>query len=180
MATAQIGGDIMLDTIRKFFRKREARDFSENATGWHAVCQTISEMYVEVLHDDNPTRSDIGVVLDKTDRMLFALRDHLSALRPPLNRRDRELTKRVNKASEHLYELRNKTARFLIRAQGHTPTFMREGTTSPEVEQTYYLKAMQEVGFDARQAALALRKELKGIWEELFPLVSEADQLIRE
>ncbi len=169
----------MLDTIRRFFRKREARDFSEHATGWHTTCQTISDMYVEVLHADDPAGNDIGVVLDKTDRLLFRLRDHLGALRPSLSRRNRDLSNRVGTASEHLYELRNQTAKFLIRAQGHTPQFMREGDSSPGADQAHYLKAMQEVGFDARQMATELRNELKAIWTELRPMVTEADEIIR-
>jgi len=169
----------MWDSLLKFFRKREAREFSEHAAAWHKTCQSISEAYVDVLGDAEAAQPDIGVVLDKTDRMLFSLRDHLSALRSPLARRNQGLAVRVLKATERLFELRNQTTRFLIRSQGPTPPFLRETPHSPGLDQAYYYKAMQEVGFEARQAARDLSKELKSIWSELRLLVGEADELVR-
>jgi hypothetical protein len=38
---------------------------------------------------------------------------------------------------------------------------------------------LQEVGFEARQTARDLGKELKSIWSELRLLVGEADELLR-
>ena len=166
----------MWNRVISYFRRREAGEFSASAQGWHSVCQSIVEIYVETLNEENPDQPDIGVVLDKTDRMLFQVRDHLAALRPALNRRDRALAKRVSKASERLYEVRNMTARFLIRAQGHTPHFLRQQDLSEDAQQVYYYKAMQEVGFEARQAAIELRKELKAIWILLQALFSEAGE----
>lgn len=170
----------MWNKVFSFFRKREAGEFSENASGWHKTCSSIAGMYIDALNDENPDQPDIGVVLDKTDRMLFAVRDHLSALRPALNRRDRALSKRVNKASERLYEVRNMTAKFLIRAQGHTPHYLREKEMSADAQQAFYYKAMHEVGFEARQAAIELRDELKSIWTVLHVMVTEADEVVRE
>src|SRR5512147_1367390 len=164
----------MWNRITGFFRKREAHEFSEHAAGWHKTCVSINDACVDALNTGTEAPPDIGVMLDKADKMLFAVRDHLAALRPALKRRDRALEKRVKNASDQLYEVRNKTASFLIRAQGHTPHFLRSGEMPDDAQQAYYLKAMQEVGFEARQAALALRKELKGIWTVMHVMVTEA------
>lgn len=166
----------MWNKVTGFFRQREAGEFAADAKSWHAACQSIVELYVEALNEDNPAQPDIGVVLDKTDRMLYGVRDHLGGLRAALNRRDRALSARVGKASERLYEIRNLTARFLIRAQGHTPHYLRQQELPDDTRQMYYLKAMQEVGFEARQAAIELRKELKSIWTALEPLISQAEE----
>lgn len=169
----------MFDRLFSYFRKREAGEFSQHARGWHTNCQSIAGMYIDALNDEDPAEPDIGVVLDKTDRMLYQVRDHLSALRPALNRRDRQLSKRVGRASERLYEVRNMTASFLIRAQGHTPYYLRQQEMSADAQMVYRYKAMHEVGFEARQAAIALRDELKAIWTILHVLVGEADELVK-
>jgi len=169
----------MLNKVFSYFRKREAGEFTYRAASWHQACQSIVGMYIDALNDEEAAGPDIGVVLDKTDRMLYQVRDHLGALRPALNRRDRALSKRVNKAAERLYEVRNMTAKFLIRAQGHTPHFLRQQEMSDDAQVAYRYKAMDEVGFEARQAAIALQTELKDIWTILHVMVGEADELLK-
>jgi len=167
----------MISQLTGFMEKRQARGFLNGVQAWYHTCVKISELLGEALYDEAIGEKDIGVVLDKVDRMLFALRNEAADVRGFLRRKDPRLAERVENASTQVFELRNETTRFLMRCQGPGP-FMGSRELNGQTRMLYYYRALEEVGFKARQVNSALEGELKAIWRDLQRMILVAEQTV--
>jgi hypothetical protein len=112
------------------------------------------------------------VVLDNVDRGLFRVREAGSDAQRALRRRAPELGGRLRQTTEALVELRNETARFLIRAQGPTPAFLQKQEVAAGQPEAYR-RAVEEIGKTAVQRALAVVGDLKQLWADLQPILAQ-------
>ncbi len=144
---------------------------------WHQTCLRVSEICGDALHDVELIERDIGAVLDKADRMLFQFRNDAGDVRRSVRRYNEQLATRVEAVTRQVFELRNATAKFLIRAQGPTP-FARGGMES-DVSQLYYHRALEEAGFTARRLKSELDKDIELLWSELEQLMRQVESRTR-
>jgi hypothetical protein len=131
----------------------------------------VSEACLQALSSDDVGRTEIGVMLDRTDRMLFQLRDFAASVHGPLRSMNPDLARRVRDASDGVYRLRNHTTRFLIRSQGPTPAFMANRPPDPLEAREHVQRALMEFGLEARGIGHTLQKDLGLIWRDLQPLI---------
>jgi hypothetical protein len=157
------------------WRARQAAEAESDIRGWHEACELILGTSIQALHDPKLAREDIGVALDRIDRALFRLRDNGSGAQRALRRRDPGLGERMRVLSEAIVVLRNDTVRFMIRAQGATPPFMQgEGGSARQGEA--YQRAMQDVGLPARQRSAMIERDLRQLWADLQPTLTQLAQ----
>ena len=140
--------------------------------GWHAACDETLQACLHSLGDAQLPRGEIGVVLDRIDRTLFRLRDTGSGAEGYLRGTSPDLGRRLRQISEDMILLRNETVRYLIRAQGPTPSFLGGGS-QPDRAQDSYERALAEIGRPARQRGLGLERELSQVWTDLQPLLAD-------
>jgi hypothetical protein len=159
--------------ILAYFSRRRASQFADNAREWHAACEKVLRLCGHALHDREVIASDIGVVLDETDRTLFQLRDVVASVRRTLRRDHASLARRVAETSERIFRLRNMTSRFLILSQGPGPIAMGDNI-SERARENYYLRALDKHGFEARRIHAQIKQELPAIWAEIESLVTLA------
>lgn len=152
--------------------KRRAQAFLFSSHNWHAACAGVLAICGEVLGAETIHQRDIGASLDKADRLLFQLRNHASEMRGLLNRGDPDLAKRVGLTTNRVFELRNETARFLIRCQG--PDSVPGARFDTAARRLFYDRAMQEVGLNARLLHAAVLAEFLATWGRLEALISAA------
>ena len=138
--------------------------------GWHAACDETLQACLQALGDAQLPRGEIGVVLDRIDRTLFRLRDTGSGAEGYLRGISPELGLRLRKISEGIIELRNETVRYLIRAQGPTPSYLGVGS-EPERSRDSYEQARAEIGRPAAHRAAGLEQDLRQAWSDLQPLL---------
>ncbi len=82
------------------------------------------------------------------------------------------LGERVRLLSEAIVNLRNDTVRFLIRAQGPTPSFMQgEGGTSRQAQA--YQQAMLDFGQAARQRSTVIERDLRQLRADFEQILAE-------
>lgn len=167
----------MLRRLFDLIERDRAQRFLESIHSWHQTTSVVSKICGEAITNEDITTSDIGTVLDDVDRKLFALRNYISDSRGFLRRHDPSLARRVAEASRNIFTLRNETARFLIRSQGTGP-FSVNQSVSDELRRTYYYKALEEVGYKARQLHQDLDPEIRSIWRELQSLIAQAERKI--
>ena len=155
--------------FRRFKENLESRQFQallENVHGWRETCDQVTSICGQVLHDETVFQGDIGVALDKADRLLFQVRNFTSEARRLLRRRQQpDLAARLNQASNRIFELRNETTRFLIRCQGPGP--LSGARPDEATRRGYYDRALQEIGFKARQLHAEVEGELSSIGNAL-------------
>lgn len=166
----------MLDWLKDSLEKRQARLFVDGVLAWYHACAQVTELIDGALHSENALAQDIGVILDRTDRLLFGLRDTTMDAQRALRKYDPALAHRLQQTSNQIYALRNEVARFLIRAQG--PGFPSAGQTRADNRDQYYSQAMTEVGFHARQMKGELDKELASLWADLQRWLIHANDLL--
>jgi hypothetical protein len=154
-------------------RRRQALAFLENVHEWHRNCDQVTEICGNALHDLSVIGGEIGVTLDKADRMLFALKNATSETNRHLRRQEPALASQLVEASNHVFELRNETARFLIRCQGPDPTGGRQ--MDEAARRLFYDRAMQEVGFNARMLHAEVSKELEATWNGIQDIIAQAE-----
>ena len=154
------------------FQSRRAAEAEADLRGWHAACDETLQACLGSLADSQLPRGEIGVVLDRIDRTLFRLRDSGSGAQSYLRGTSPDLGRRLRQTSEGIVQLRNETARYLIRAQGPTPSYLGGGR-QPEGSREGYERALAEIGRPARQRALGLERELRQVWTELQPLLAD-------
>jgi hypothetical protein len=152
------------------WRVRRAAEVESDIRAWHEACLVVLAACIKALQDPKLPRSDIGVTLDGVDRTLFCLRDSSSGARHALRRRDAGLGDRIGRVSEAIVELRNETARFLIRAQGPTPRFLQKQETAPGQAEAYQ-RALQDVGRAALGRSSEIERDLGQLWADLQPLL---------
>jgi hypothetical protein len=149
--------------------KRRVQGMRDILPVWYNTCLRVSEICGEALHDEELIRADIGTVLDKADRMLFQFRNDAGDVRKVVQRYDANLAGSVERLTQQVYELRNITAKFLIRAQGPSP--FAKSVLEGESGSQYYQRALEEVGFTARQMKTTLDQDLTALWLELEKLM---------
>lgn len=167
----------MLERLKVYLQKRQARQFIDGVTTWYHACSQVTDLMEAALQDDRAATRDIGVILDKTDRLLFGLRDTTDDAGRALRRYDATLARRLRQTSNGIYALRNEMARFLIRAQG--PGFPSAGLMSTQDLEPHYSRAMIEVGIQTRQMKAKLDAELTSLWSDLQRWISQADELLK-
>lgn len=165
----------MLQRIVTRIEKRRARTFVENARAWYQTCNDVSEVMGAALHDQSIINQDISFTIDAVDRLLSHLRYYIPSSLGTLRRRNRELAQRLDRASELVYRLRNETTKFLIRSQGPGPLAGDE--SDEEARIIYYYRALDEVGFKARDIKKELDWELKSIWHDLHRMIVQAEMI---
>jgi len=164
----------MLNWLTDHLRKRRSQRFLEDSHAWYQACAAISRACAEALNNESICDTDIGVVLDRTDRTLLGMRNHIAGIRRPLQQRNAALAQRVTRVSEQVFRLRNQTSRFLIHCQGPlSPAIVND----PEGRRLHYQRALQDFGVEARQMQRDLDAELNAIWRELQSLRLEAERL---
>ena len=167
----------MLRRLFDLIERDRARRFLDGIHSWYQTTTTVSRLCGQAINNEDIASSDIGTVLDDVDRKLFALRNYISDSRGFLRRQNPALARRVTEASKNVYRLRNATARFLIRSQGTGP-FSVDQSMSDEVRRTYYYRALEEIGYKARQLQRELDPELSSIWQDLQELIAQAERKI--
>jgi|Deesub1362A_J573_1020465.scaffolds.fasta_scaffold05317_2 hypothetical protein len=166
----------LLDRFNRWRRVRRAQQLVRALRGWHKACQELAEACWRVLNDAQAASGESLNWLDEVERSLMRLRDHESEMVGILRRRERRLVRPVRRLTEDIIRLRNSTMRFVIRAQGPTPRFMRSEPPNPTEMRHYYEQAMDQVGDDARVSCLRVRRELKDLWAQLQPVLREAER----
>lgn len=163
--------DMFRQIIDRWQRKKHVR-LGEDLRTWHQLCSDVTRICGEALHNEDIGGQEIGELLDKTDRMLFRLRETLPSSWRLLRRRSPELARRVPELSDQVYCLRNQTSRFLIRCQGPAPL-----TARPEggVRSAYYLQALETFGLEGRHIWRELEQELGVIDEDIQELVADLE-----
>lgn len=154
--------------------KRRNQSLVESVQAWYTAGVSVCEICGEALHDQALIQADIGTVLDKADRKLFQYRNDASEAKRAVRRFDPQLAQRMDEITHLVYELRNLTAKFLIRAQGPSP--FAGPKSEGELLVAYYERALNEAGFQARDMKTRLDQELRVLWPELEKLIRQANQ----
>ncbi len=155
------------------WQAKRAADAERDMREWHEACRVVVAGCLSGLRDPQLPRADIGVTLDKVDRALFRVRDAGSGAQQALKRRDPELGSRIRRSTEAIVELRNETARFLIRAQGPTPPFLQKQRVAAGQPEAYQ-RAVQDVGRAALARSQAVERDLDQLWADLKPLLGRS------
>ena len=163
----------MFERLRKKIEQKRAQSFVNNVRAWYQTNSEISEVMDMALHDQSITHADIGYIIDAADRLLFSLRYYVPDSMGVLRRRNPNLARRFDLVSQHLYQLRNETIRFLIRSQGPGP--MSGDEPDDEARIIYYYQALEEVGFYARDLKSDFDRELKSIWHDLQLIIVQEE-----
>jgi hypothetical protein len=154
------------------WRARRAAQAEYEIRSWYDACQVVLQACAKALQDPELPRGDIGVTLDRIDRSLFRLRDTRSGARQALRRRDSELGARVGRVSEAIVELRNDTARFLIHAQGPTPSFLQKDDAT-SAQPGAHRQALHDTGRGALARSLTIERDLRHLWDDLQPVLAQ-------
>jgi hypothetical protein len=154
----------MFARIVEFLEKRRAKNFLNDLRLWYDISGEVSDLLGEALYDEQICSSEIGLVLDKTDQLLFTLGGAIPGAQSGVYRHDPGLAHRLEQVSTNIYRLRNATVSFLVRCHGAGIYVDRaqEGLLARD----YYL-ALEEAGFSARQIHREVERELKAISREL-------------
>jgi hypothetical protein len=168
-----------MNWLRRKIEHNRARQLADSVTTWQRTCSGAAAICTEALYNEAVLQNDIGVVLDRLDRQLFQLRSQTGEARAAVRRQDECLAKRIDQLAKDIFELRNTTVRYLIRAQGPGP-FVKVGADEERRRGEYALKALREAGYQARVQKLRVEQELAALWGELQPLVADAEKTITE
>jgi hypothetical protein len=166
----------MLEWLSNLIETKRAQTFVDTIPEWYQTCNQVSKLIGDALHDEAITRQDIGVVIDKADRLLMKLGFYIPGAHALLRRRNPELARRFDTTSQQVFRLRNETTRFLIRSQG--PGVGAPGDEDREIHLVYYYRALEDVGFRARQIKRELDQELKSIWSELQVMLVQTERML--
>lgn len=165
-----------MNQLRSRIERNRARQILESVNAWYSTCKNVTTICGDALHDEAVLHGDIGEVIDRADRQLFQFRSHTGEARTAVKRQDQILAKRIDKLADDIYDLRNHTARFLIRGQGPGP-FAGGEHQDEQQRQVYYQKALQEAGFQAREKKKAVDQELSSIWNEIQGILRRAEEI---
>jgi hypothetical protein len=165
----------MLHWIRSTLARNRARAFVKNARAWNETNKAILQLMDRALHDRSFVEGDIGYVIDQVDRLLFHMGLYSSDSMGTLKRRNPDLARRFKGASQQVFEVRNKMAVFLIRAQGPGPMSGQE--PNEETRNIYYYQALGEVGFSARDLIAELDRQLSIVWMEIQQVITQEESL---
>jgi hypothetical protein len=166
----------MFKGLRERIEQRRAQALLESVQAWYAASLIVSEICGDALHDQALIQADIGTVLDKADRKLFQYRNEAAEARREVRRHDPQLASRIDEVTHQVYELRNLTAKFLIRAQGPSP--FAGSRPEGDLQVAYYERALNEAGFQARDLKTGLDQSLRTLWPELEKLIRQAEKAL--
>lgn len=155
--------------------KKRTKNFVVNIHAWYKTCSQLTKTFGDALYDQCACETDIGIMLDAADRMLFQLGSYTSDALGLLRRKEPALAKRVDLISTQVYRLRNQTTSFLIRCQG-PGRFPGLEPRSGRGGYSAYYQALEEIGFTSRRLQQELEKELKVIWTDLQGPILTAEQ----
>jgi len=144
-----------------------------NARAWYFTCLDASKVMGDALHNQSIIKQEIGSAIDQVDRMLLQLGFYIPDSLGTLRRRNPALAKRFDAVTKQVYQLRNETTIFLIRSQGPGP--MSGDEPDEETGMVYYYRALEEVGFKARDLKDDLDRELKFIWRDLQKIIVQEE-----
>jgi hypothetical protein len=154
----------MFHKLVEFFEKRRAQNYLKDLRLWYDVTHEVSDILGDALYNEKICSSEIGIVLDRTDRLLFALGSAIPGACGGLNRQNPDLAQRVENVSVNIYRLRNATVSFLVRC--HRPAIFEDRSQEGLHAMAYY-RALDEAGFQARQICKEVERELKTAWYDL-------------
>jgi hypothetical protein len=158
-------------------QRRRAQRFAENARAWYEDCQIILSTCGDALYDQNVGSIDLHAVFGRIDDMLrFGLREQIPIVRRVLRRGNPDLARRFREASTKVISLRNETLRFLLHCQAPGP-FPTNGSAAGIPQQVAHYRALDEVGFAARQLTEEVNGELQSTWAEVRGLVIQAERV---
>jgi hypothetical protein len=166
----------MFAKIKTKLAKKRAQSFLNNVYAWYQTCEEVSDVIEDALHDQSIITKDIGYIVDHADRKLFHLRYYIPEPLSTLRRRNPELARRFDLACQQIYHLRNETTSFLIRSQGPGPLSGEEPDEGTRL--IYYYRALEEVGFKARDMKKDLDREIKCIWRELQNIILQEEMVV--
>lgn len=167
----------MLARIKTKLKKKRAQLFLTSVYGWHQTCEDVSAVIDDALHDQSIIREDIGYIVDNTDKKLSNLRYFIPDSLGTIKRRNPQLARRFDLACQRIFLLRNTTTSFLIRSQGPGP--MLGDDPDEGIRMMYYYRALEEVGFKARDLKKDLDRELQNIWRDLQSIILQ-EQLVAD
>lgn len=150
--------------FNEFLKKRRAQNFLKDLRVWYEVTHEVSDILGDALYNEKICSSEIGIVLDRTDRLLFTLGSAIPGACGGLNRQNPDLAQRIENISANIYRLRNATVSFLVRCHGPA---IYEDRTQEGVHAMVYYQALDEAGFQARQICKEVERELKTAWRDL-------------
>jgi hypothetical protein len=156
----------MFRQILTRIEKNRTKKFVVNIQAWYKTCSLLTKTYGDALYDQYAFDADIGIMLEKTDRMLFQLGTYTSDALGLLRHKEPTLAKKVDNLSTQVYRLRNGTTSFLLRSQGPLLLSDAEHRQERKGGQAYY-RALEEIGFATRRLQRELEKELNDLWVEL-------------
>jgi hypothetical protein len=170
------GIEYMLSWISELIERKRAQTFVNSLPEWYQTCNEVSRLIGDALHDEAVTQQDIGTVIDKADRLLMKLGFCIPEAKGLIRRRNPDLARRFENTSQQAFRLRNETTRFLIRSQGPQVTQYTEADR--DIRLVYYYRALEEVGFKARQIKREFDRDLKSVWGELQVLLVQTERML--
>ena len=165
------------EQYKNWRERKRAQTLVESLEAWHTTCVEVTRICRQALFEPAVMDGDIGEVLDKVDRKLYQFRNQMTDARGEIKRYDPQLAKRLTQVTEEVYTLRNQTARFLIRAQGPHP-FATGRPTDPKERSAYYLKALEDAGYQGRKVVDELKSNADSLWGDLQVLLEKAHRVL--
>lgn len=150
-----------LDRRRRSQLRRAAADLE----AWSDTAQAILDACQEPLRAPR-LAADIGVVLDRVDRLLMRFRNEFASARSALRGRP-ELAVRVRRATDGLVRLRNDTCAFLLRARA-SQQLDDQGVVSIDARRN-----MDESRLQASRSARGMASELASLRPQIDGVVHE-------
>jgi hypothetical protein len=166
-----------LQFILKRFEFRRANNLIDNVHNWYFASSGICKQLGDALVDENIGATDIGIVLDKTDRQLFMLRIYSSDAQSSLRKNYPQITQQIANITDCIFRLRNETAKFLIHSQGPGSVLVNQPLEG-EAKRHYYYKALDEYGYKARNLHKSLDGEIQSLWKEMQTAISYAKKIV--
>jgi hypothetical protein len=166
----------VLSWINGKAKTQKAHRFPDDARSWYQHSQAILNACDDALHSRDVWSIDIPAVFSEVDRRLwFALNGRTGNVRRTLRQRSPALARRFSQASREIIDLRNQTYSFLVRCRSRKG-LLGAGAHDAARPVDYY-RALEEVGFAARQAVARMERELAILWQEMSKLDVQVEQV---
>lgn len=158
--------------LAEYLKKRRAQNYLKDLRVWYEITHEVSDILGDALYNEKICSSEIGLVLDRTDRLLFMLGSAIPGACGGLNRQNPDLAQRIENISTNIYRLRNATVSFLVRCHGPA---VYEDRSQEGLHEVVYYQALDEAGFQARQICQEVERELKTAGRELRKSIRQAE-----
>jgi hypothetical protein len=167
----------LLRFILNGFEFRRANNLIANVHNWYFSSNGICKQLGDALIDENIGATDIGIVLDKTDRQLFMLRIYSSDAQSSLRKNYPRIAQQIANITDCIFRLRNETAKFLIHSQGPGSVLVNQPLEG-QAKRHYYTKSLEDYGFKARNLHKSLDSEIQTLWREMQTAISYAKKIV--